>query len=71
MYYVFYRLIYQQLTLESWFTNLEQVPLNNSLSTPLVKDTLTGTSKDWFPLFSLQWLNKVQQLKQPQQFQVS
>ena len=33
MYYVFYRLIYQQLTLESWFTNLEQVPLNNSLST--------------------------------------
>lgn len=61
MYYVFYRLIYQQLTLESWFT----------MSTPLVKDTLTGTSKDWFPLFSLQWLNKVQQLKQPQQFQVS
>ena len=33
MYYVFYRLIYEQLTLESWFTNLEQVPLNNSLST--------------------------------------
>ena len=33
MYYVFYRQIYQQLTLESWFTNLEQMPPSNSLST--------------------------------------
>ena len=33
MYYVFYRL-HQRLTLESWFTNLEQTPLNSSQQLP-------------------------------------
>ena len=30
MYYVFYTDYYQWLTLESWFTNLEQTPLNRT-----------------------------------------
>ena len=63
MYYVFYRLIYQQLTLESWFTNLEQMPPSNSLSTVSstmhTNDLLTDSSKTYYKIMTGQptiWL---------------
>ena len=34
MYNVFYSLPYQRLALESWFTNLDQTPLNRSQQLP-------------------------------------
>ena len=36
---------YQQLTLESWFTNLEQTPLNCSQQLPALYKRLTDKNK--------------------------
>ena len=43
---------YQRLTLESWFTNLEQTPLNRCQQLPapykrLINDTKTDKQIDW------------------------
>ena len=47
MYNVFYKDYYQLLTLESWFTNLEQTPLNSSQHDyhHRTNDLLTRSSK--------------------------
>ena len=44
MYYVFYRLL-STLTLESWFTNLEQTPQNCSQQLPALYKRLTDGHK--------------------------
>ena len=43
-----YSTYYQRLTLESWFTNLEQTPLNRSQQLPApYKRRFDGLKNDW------------------------
>ena len=47
MYYVFCRLLYyQQLTLESWLTSLEQMPLNRIQQLPAPGSSKTNWSEN-------------------------